>query len=39
MDLLGFSFMFFVVFFSYAQLGYLVFGSINEDFSSFGMST
>ncbi|NXI96187.1 PK2L2 protein, partial [Psophia crepitans] len=34
-DIIGFSVMFFTVFFAYAQLGYLVFGSQVEDFSSF----
>ncbi|NWX23097.1 PK2L2 protein, partial [Aegotheles bennettii] len=34
-DIIGFSIMFFIVFFAYAQLGYLVFGSQVEDFSTF----
>eukprot|EP00052_Salpingoeca_macrocollata_P023855 m.211336 g.211336 ORF g.211336 m.211336 type:complete len:752 (-) comp22127_c0_seq2:42-2297(-) len=38
-DIVGFSVMFFVVFFSYAQLGYLVFGSTVPDFRTFGFST
>ncbi|NWV00117.1 PK2L2 protein, partial [Upupa epops] len=33
-DILGFSLMFFTVFFAYAQLGYLVFGSQVEEFST-----
>ncbi|NXG60458.1 PK2L2 protein, partial [Hemiprocne comata] len=34
-DIIGFSIMFFLVFFAYAQLGYLVFGSQAEEFSTF----
>ncbi|XP_074012233.1 polycystin-2-like protein 2 [Numenius arquata] len=34
-DILGFAIMFFIVFFAYAQLGYLVFGLQVEEFSSF----
>ncbi|KFP76048.1 Polycystic kidney disease 2-like 2 protein, partial [Apaloderma vittatum] len=34
-DIVGFAIMFFIVFFAYAQLGYLVFGSQVEDFSTF----
>ncbi|XP_010070750.1 PREDICTED: polycystic kidney disease 2-like 2 protein, partial [Pterocles gutturalis] len=34
-DIIGFAIMFFIIFFAYAQLGYLVFGSQVEDFSSF----
>ncbi|XP_051002583.1 polycystic kidney disease 2-like 1 protein [Acomys russatus] len=34
-DILGFAVMFFVVFFAYAQLGYLLFGTQVENFSSF----
>nr|XP_032805655.1 polycystic kidney disease 2-like 1 protein [Petromyzon marinus] len=34
-DVLGFAVMFFIIFFAYAQTGYLVFGSQVEDFSSF----
>lgn len=34
-DIIGFAVMFFIVFFAYAQLGYLVFGSQVEDFSTF----
>ncbi|XP_018574958.1 polycystic kidney disease 2-like 1 protein, partial [Anoplophora glabripennis] len=35
-DILGFSVMFFIIFFAFAQLGYLIFGSQVESFSSFG---
>lgn len=35
-DVGGFAIMFFIVFFAYAQLGYLLFGTQVEDFSSFG---
>ena len=38
-DIFGFAIMFFVVFFAYAQLGYLAFGAVNRDFSTFGDST
>lgn len=34
-DILGFAVMFFIIFFAYAQFGYLVFGSQVEEFSSF----
>ncbi|GAB0195882.1 polycystic kidney disease 2-like 2 protein [Grus japonensis] len=34
-DIIGFAIMFFIIFFAYAQLGYLVFGSQVEEFSSF----
>ncbi|NXI48989.1 PK2L2 protein, partial [Chloroceryle aenea] len=34
-DIIGFAFLFFIVFFSYAQLGYLVFESQVEEFSTF----
>lgn len=34
-DILGFSVMFFIVFFAYAQLGYLLFGTQVETFSTF----
>ncbi|KAK4468192.1 hypothetical protein MN116_008352 [Schistosoma mekongi] len=34
-DLAGFAVMFFIVFFSFAQLGYLAFGTQAKDFSSF----
>ncbi|XP_051487608.1 polycystic kidney disease 2-like 2 protein isoform X1 [Apus apus] len=34
-DIIGFSIMFFLVFFAYAQLGYLLFGSQVEEFSTF----
>ncbi|XP_004697068.1 polycystic kidney disease 2-like 2 protein isoform X1 [Echinops telfairi] len=34
-DIVGFAIMFFIIFFAYAQLGYLVFGSQVEDFSTF----
>ena len=35
-DLLGFAVMFFIIFFAFAQLGYLIFGTLIRDFSSFG---
>ena len=35
-DILGFSVMFFIVFFAFAQLGYLLFGTQVKDFSTFG---
>lgn len=38
-DIIGFAIMFFIVFFAYAQLGYLAFGATNPDFSTFGDST
>jgi len=34
-DIIGFTVMFFIVFFAFAQLGYLLFGSQVEDFSTF----
>lgn len=34
-DIAGFAVMFYIVFFAYAQLGYLLFGGIVEDYSSF----
>ncbi|XP_008934670.1 PREDICTED: polycystic kidney disease 2-like 2 protein, partial [Merops nubicus] len=34
-DIIGFAFMFFIIFFAYAQLGYLVFQSQVEEFSTF----
>ncbi|NXQ78737.1 PK2L2 protein, partial [Nyctibius grandis] len=34
-DLIGFSIMFFIIFFAYAQLGHVVFGSQVEEFSTF----
>ncbi|XP_009639527.1 polycystic kidney disease 2-like 2 protein [Egretta garzetta] len=34
-DIFGFAIMFFIIFFAYAQLGYLVFGSQVEEFSTF----
>ncbi|XP_061601775.1 polycystin-2-like protein 1 [Cololabis saira] len=34
-DILGFAIMFFIVFFAYAQLGYLLFGTEVESFSTF----
>ncbi|NWW85274.1 PK2L2 protein, partial [Rhynochetos jubatus] len=34
-DIIGFAIMFFIIFFAYAQFGYLVFGSQVEDFSTF----
>uniref|UniRef100_A0A4X2KQQ2 Polycystin 2 like 2, transient receptor potential cation channel n=1 Tax=Vombatus ursinus TaxID=29139 RepID=A0A4X2KQQ2_VOMUR len=34
-DIIGFAIMFFIIFFAYAQLGYLVFGSQVDDFSTF----
>ncbi|ENN82666.1 hypothetical protein YQE_00964, partial [Dendroctonus ponderosae] len=37
-DILGFSVMFFVAYFAYAELGYLVFGSQTDEFRSFGQS-
>ncbi|CAG9853679.1 unnamed protein product [Phyllotreta striolata] len=35
MDMLGFSLMFFIIFFAYAELGYLLFGNQVEEFNSF----
>eukprot|EP01135_Chromosphaera_perkinsii_P004899 Nk52_evm4s304 gene=Nk52_evmTU4s304 len=37
-DIFGFAIMFFIIFFAYAQLGYLVFGSQLDDFKTFGDS-
>ncbi|XP_070288618.1 polycystin-2-like protein 1 isoform X6 [Myotis yumanensis] len=34
-DILGFAVMFFIIFFAYAQLGYLLFGTQVENFSTF----
>lgn len=34
-DIVGFTIMFFIIFFAYAQLGFLVFGSQVDDFSTF----
>jgi polycystin 2 len=34
-DIAGFGVMFFIVFFAYAQLGYLLFGTTFEDYSTF----
>uniref|UniRef100_UPI00358FF19E polycystin-2-like protein 1 n=1 Tax=Myxine glutinosa TaxID=7769 RepID=UPI00358FF19E len=34
-DILGFAVMFFIIFFAYAQLGYLIFGIQVKDFSTF----
>ncbi|XP_028982895.2 polycystic kidney disease 2-like 1 protein [Betta splendens] len=34
-DILGFAIMFFIVFFAYAQLGYLLFGTVVQSFSTF----
>ncbi|XP_063148953.1 polycystin-2-like protein 2 [Candoia aspera] len=34
-DIIGFAIMFFIIFFAYAQLGYLVFGSQVAEFSTF----
>jgi len=34
-DLAGFAVMFFIIFLAFAQLGYLIFGTQVEDFSSF----
>ncbi|XP_038627624.1 polycystic kidney disease 2-like 2 protein [Tachyglossus aculeatus] len=34
-DIIGFAIMFFIIFFAYAQFGYLVFGSQVEEFSTF----
>ncbi|XP_075457673.1 polycystin-2-like protein 2 isoform X2 [Ascaphus truei] len=34
-DIMGFAIMFFIIFFSYAQLGFLIFGSQIDEFSSF----
>ena len=37
-DVAGFAVMFFIIFFAYAQLGYLIFGTQVEDFKTFGSS-
>jgi len=37
-DLAGFAVMFFIFFLAFAQLGYLLFGSQNHEYSSFSMS-
>ena len=37
-DLAGFAVMFFIFFLAFAQLGYLLFGSQCEEYSSFSMS-
>ncbi|XP_054164324.1 polycystic kidney disease 2-like 1 protein [Oppia nitens] len=37
-DVAGFGVMFFIVFFAFAQLGYLLFGTQVKDYSSFGKS-
>ncbi|XP_030753981.1 polycystin-2-like isoform X2 [Sitophilus oryzae] len=37
-DIMGFSVMFFVAYFAYAELGYLVFGSEVKSYSTFGFS-
>ncbi|KAG5883446.1 hypothetical protein JTB14_028723 [Gonioctena quinquepunctata] len=37
-DILGFSIMFFIIFFAFAELGYLLFGSQVDSFSSFGVA-
>ncbi|VEN47220.1 unnamed protein product [Callosobruchus maculatus] len=37
-DVIGFSLMFFIVFFAFSELGYLLFGSAVENFSSFGLA-
>jgi hypothetical protein len=34
-DVAGFAIMFFIIFFAYAQLGYLIFGTQVKDFSTF----
>jgi polycystin 2 len=34
-DLVGFAIMFFIIFLSFAQLGYLIFGTQVTDFNSF----
>ncbi|KAJ8962227.1 hypothetical protein NQ318_018199 [Aromia moschata] len=36
MDILGFSLMFFIIYFAFAEVGYLLFGSQVEHYSSFG---
>ncbi|XP_045462540.1 polycystic kidney disease 2-like 2 protein [Harmonia axyridis] len=37
-DIMGFSIMFFIIFFAYSELGFLLFGSQVEDFRTFGHS-
>ena len=37
-DVAGFAIMFFIIFFAYAQLGYLIFGTQVLDFSTFPFS-
>jgi hypothetical protein len=37
-DVAGFAVMFFIIFFAYAQLGYLIFGTQVYDFSTFAHS-
>jgi hypothetical protein len=37
-DVAGFAIMFFIIFFAYAQLGYLIFGTQVNDFSTFSSS-
>ncbi|KAK9893003.1 hypothetical protein WA026_023214 [Henosepilachna vigintioctopunctata] len=37
-DVLGFSIMFFIIFFAYAELGFLIFGSQVKEFRTFGHS-
>lgn len=37
-DVAGFAVMFFIIFFAYAQLGYLIFGTQVRDFSTFADS-
>ncbi|KAJ9594676.1 hypothetical protein L9F63_014010 [Diploptera punctata] len=37
-DIAGFAIMFFIIFFAFAQLGYLLFGTQVEDFRTFGTS-
>lgn len=34
-DIIGFAVMFFIIFFAYAQFGYLVFGAQVKEFSTF----
>lgn len=38
LDVLGFSVMFFIIFIAFAELGYLLFGTQVESFSTFGTS-
>jgi polycystin 2 len=37
-DVLGFSAMFMIVFLAYAQLGYLLFGTMVNDYQTFAIS-